>query len=36
MKGVCLTESGELSLREFPVPRLTDGMVKVRTRFAGI
>ena len=36
MKGVCLTESGELSLREFPVPQVTDGMVKVRTRFAGI
>ena len=36
LKGVCLTENGALALREFPVPPVTEGMVKIRTRFAGV
>ena len=36
MKGVCLTEKGELALCEFPVPPVTNGMVAIRTRFAGV
>lgn len=36
MKGVCLTETGELALREFPVPEVTSGMVKIHTKYAGV